>query len=125
MKHFFLLFLIVAATQATFAQKNNLKLTHKSFQKEYVIKKPIIINSRSTNKKPTLFLPVQPNFMWKRTLSTTHYHNNHPANPLCFNQTDGWEMVRVRPLEHQILYDAAAISGGLLIGGLLELLGNQ
>lgn len=125
MKQLLLLFLIIAATQVTYGQKKSLKLTHKSFQEEYVIKKPIVITNKTSGKKPILFLPTQPNFIWKRTISTTHYHNNHPANPLCFNQTDGWEMIQVKPLEHQVLYDAAAITGGLLIGGLLEVLSNQ
>lgn len=125
MKKLLLLFVMIAATQITYGQKQSLKLTHKSFQKEFAIKKTIIIGKNNMNKQPSLSLPAQPNIMWKQVLSPVHFHNNHPTNPLCFNQTNGWEMIQLKPLEHQLLYDAAAISGGLLLGGLLEVLSNQ
>lgn len=125
MKQLLLLFLIVAITQEIHAQEQLLKLTHKSFQKEYTIKKPMVFTNQMATKKPILFLPSQPNFIWKHTTNPSHSYNNHSVNSLFFNQTDGWERIQVRPLEHQVLYDATVITGDLLIGGLLEVLGSQ
>lgn len=125
MKIFHLLFLsFLFFSSALFAQDNRIKLTDVSFAQTYTSLSNTKI-SETITKECHLELPKVDNFIWKRHLMP-NYYNNHPQNFLCMNPpATEWELIRVRPVKHQVLYDAAAIGSGLLIGGLLEILSKQ
>ncbi|BDS09793.1 hypothetical protein [Aureispira anguillae] len=124
MKLLTLFFFILISFQVSHAQTTTIKLTDISFKKEYV-KAPLVVATPSPSlNQPNVTLPKEPNFIWKYNIGTTHYYNNHPANPLCFNTSNGWELVQVRPIKHQFLYEAAAVTTGVVLEGLLNML-NQ
>ncbi|WMX16950.1 MULTISPECIES: hypothetical protein [unclassified Aureispira] len=123
MKQFILIVALFSICFAAQAQKvdSDLKLSTLSFQKTFQ-QEPLVIDVKKARKSPTFELPKVPNIIWKHHPETVSYYNNHRLNPLCFNQSNGWEMIQVRPMKHQVLYDAAAIGGGIILGTVLEAL---
>lgn len=121
MKQFILLIALLSAALVSSAQDNNLKLSTESFAKTYS-QTPIVINVREARKSPIFKLEKMPSVIWKHHPETVSYYNNHPANSFCFNQSQGWQMIQVRPIKNQIVYEAAAIGGGIILGTILEAL---
>lgn len=124
MKQLILCFSLLCLTSTIQAQDNNLKLTKHSFEKTYS-QTPLVIDIKKARQSPIIELPKIPNIIWKYHPETVSYYNNHRSNSLCFNQSNGWEMIQVRPMKNQILYDAAAIGTGVVLGSILEALSNQ
>lgn len=123
MKQLILTIALLGLTLSLAAQENTFKLNNQkqSFQQSYQ-QTPLVINTKKTEKAPQFTLPKVPNIIWKHHPETASHYNNHRANPLCFNQSNGWEMIQVRPMKHQVLYDAAAIGTGVILGSILEAL---
>lgn len=124
MKQLILFIALFSATATLSAQDNNFKITTSSFQQTYS-QTPLVIEVRKVQKTPTFKLPQVPNLLWKHHPETVSYYNNHPANSFCFNQSKGWEMIQVRPMKHQVLYDVAAIGTSVVLGAILEALSKQ
>lgn len=123
MKQIILLISFLGFTFNVHAQQSTFKLNNQtqSFQQNYQ-QTPLVIDTKKAEKAPKFVLPQIPNILWKHHPETVSFYNNHPSNPLCFNQSNGWEMIQVRPMKHQLLYDAAAIGTGLILGSILEAL---
>jgi hypothetical protein len=121
MKQLILLLALFSLTYSVYAQDTGFKLSTTSFQKTYS-QAPLVIDVKEARKSPKFKLPKTPNLLWKHSPETVNYYNNHPANPLCFNQSNGWKMIQVRPMKHQLLYEVAAISTGVILGSILEVL---
>jgi hypothetical protein len=121
MKQLILFISLFSATATLSAQNNNLKLSTPSFEQTYR-QAPLVIEVRKTRKSPSFTLPQVPNLLWKHHPETVSYYNNHPANSFCFNQSKGWEMIQVRPMKHQVLYEVAAIGTGVVLSAILEAL---
>lgn len=126
MKQFIFILVLFCLSSSLSAQNKNQKFSTASFEKTFR-QTPIIINVRKAQKSPKLRLPRLPNLIWKHHPETVSYYNNHRANHLCFNQssTQGWEMIQVRPMKHQVLHDAAIITAGAVAYTILHLLSNQ
>lgn len=123
MKQLIILLTFLGIACTTQAQDNTFKLSSSSFQKTYS-QTPLVIEVKNERKSPTIKLPKVANTIWKFHPETVNYYNNHSANSLCFNQSNGWKMIQVRPMKHQVAYDAAAIGTGIVIGSILEALGK-
>jgi len=123
MKQLMLVIAFLSLTFTSHAQGNKLKLSTPSFQKTYS-QTPFVIETKNERKSPSFTLPKTPNIIWKQHTETVSYYNNHPANPLCFNQSKGWKMIQVRPMKHQIVAEAATLTAGFAIAGILEILGQ-
>ena len=121
MKQLILLLILFSATSSLSAQDNKFNLTTSSFQQIYC-QAPLVIKVGNAKKSPTFQLPQTPKLLWKYHPETVSYYNNHPANSFCFNQSKGWEMIQVRPMKHQVLYEVAAIGTGAVLGAILEVL---
>lgn len=121
MKQLILFISLFSAIAPLSAQDNNLKLSTTSFQQTYR-QVPLVIDIRKTQQSPSFKLPQAPNLLWKYHPETVSYYNNHPANSFCFNQSKGWEMIQVRPMKHQVLYEVATIGTGVVLGAILEAL---
>ncbi len=124
MKLLILIFALLGLTCTIYAQDNSLKLSTKSFEKTYR-QQALVIDVRQARKSPTLQLSKTPDIIWKHHPETLSYYNNHRANSFCFNQSNGWKMIQVRPMQQQLVFDVAAIGTGLILGSILEALSKR
>ena len=100
-----------------YAQQPQIQFKDVSFKKMFTPKEPLVISTNKSTTKPSFQLPSMPDYMWKHHPETHSYYNNHRLNFLCFNQSNGWELIEVRPMKCTPGEIAAGIGGaiGLII----------
>lgn len=128
MKNFiFTLFLCLLGTSMLWAQ-NKERVTIKNtytFAQKYAHMKPLVIDTRGEETIQLSFrLAAMPPYIWKHHPETESNYNNHPMNPLAFNRSNGWEMIRVTPLKYRYLDEVVGLAAGTGICILLEALSN-
>jgi len=128
MKNFiFTLSFCLFASSVLWAQSNKrvtIKNTY-TFSQKYGKQKPLVINKRGEETIRLSFrLAEMPPYIWKHHPETESNYNNHPMNPLAFNTSNGWEMIRVRPRKHQYLEEIAGLAAGTGLCILLDVLSS-